>query len=258
MERGPVSVSDLGIVGGGRMGRGIARRFATAGHSVLIYDRDATVADAAARWGEETASGRVRPASLARVLEPALIVLAVRYPATLRFAGEHASELAGKVVVDISTPLDEETFTHLVLAPTTSAAEELARTVPESRVVKAFNTNLAVTLPTGEIGGEQLDTFVASDDQHARGSVIAALAGSGLRALDAGALSNSRTLEAMAALGIEIGERYELGQAFGFKYLPAGPLKPPLNSEQLTEDSQPDGGGLQQTTASCGEGETRS
>ena len=93
--------------------------------------------------------------------------------------------------------------------------------------MKAFNTNLAVTLPDGHIDGVKLDTFVASDDADAKGMVIAALAGSGLRVLDAGALANSRVLEAMAAFGIELGDRYGLGQAFGFKYLPSRPLTLP-------------------------------
>jgi 8-hydroxy-5-deazaflavin:NADPH oxidoreductase len=103
----------------------------------------------------------------------------------------------------------------------------MAKAAPGARVVKAFNTNLAVTLPEGNIGGIQLDTFVASDHAEAKAAVIEALAGSGLRALDAGALANSRVLEAMAALGIEIGDRYGLGQAFGFKYLPSGALTLP-------------------------------
>ena len=128
--------------------------------------------------------------------------------------------------MDISTPLDE-TYEHLVLDPRTSGAEELAKAAPAARIVKAFNTNLAVTLPEGNIDGIQLDTFVASDDREAKAIVIAALAGSGLRAIDAGALANSRVLEAMAAFGIELGDHYGLGQAFGFMYLPSRPLMVP-------------------------------
>jgi len=128
--------------------------------------------------------------------------------------------------VDISTPLDQS-YERRVLDPSTSGAEEVANAAPAARIVKAFNTNLAVTLPDGHIDGVKLDTFVASDDADAKGMVIAALAGSGLRVLDAGALANSRVLEAMAAFGIELGDRYGLGQAFGFKYLPSRPLTLP-------------------------------
>ena len=216
----------FGIVGAGRMGRGIARRVAIAGSQVWIYDRDERAGtDAAYGAGRARVAGKVDARPLAGVLGADIVVLAIRFPATLELAAAHRSELANRIVVDICTPLDD-TYEHLVLPPTDSGAEQLSRVLPESRIVKAFNTNLGVTLPGGAIDGQALDTFVASDDELAKATVIAALAGSGLRALDAGALINSRVLEAMAALGIEIGDRYSLGQTFGFKYLPARELIP--------------------------------
>ena len=109
--------------------------------------------------------------------------------------------------------------TGLILEPTTSAAEELARAIPGSIVVKAFNTVPAPTLLAAEIDGAALDTFVASDDDTAKGTVIGALHSSGLQALAAGLLANSRLLERLTAFGIELGQRYELG--FGFGYFPA-------------------------------------
>jgi len=86
--------------------------------------------------------------------------------------------------------------------------------------VKAFSTVPAPTLLAAEIDGAPLDTFVASDDDAAKSTVIDALQGSGLRALDAGVLANSRLLEQLTAFGIELGQRYKLGFDFGFKYLP--------------------------------------
>jgi 8-hydroxy-5-deazaflavin:NADPH oxidoreductase len=214
----------FGIVGAGRMGRGIAQRVASAGSAVWIYDRDdLTAADAAGGFG---VAREVVARPLADALGADIVVLAIRFPGTLELAEAHREELANRIVVDICTPLDG-TYEHLALPPTDSGAEQLARIIPQSRIVKAFNTNLGVTLPCGMIDGQQLDTFIASDDEPAKAIVIAALAGSGLRAIDAGRLINSRVLEAMAALGIEIGGRYGLGQTFGFKYLPTRELIPP-------------------------------
>jgi 8-hydroxy-5-deazaflavin:NADPH oxidoreductase len=216
----------FGIVGAGRMGRGIAQRVAVAGSVVWIYDRDERAATAAAdAAGGPGVAGDIRFRPLADVVGADVVVLAVRYPATLELAAAHRDELANRIVVDICTPLDD-TYEHLAIPPNDSGAEQLTRVIPQSRIVKAFNTNLGVTLPGGAIDGQPLDTFVASDDEQAKATVIAALAGSGLRALDAGALLNSRVLEAMAALGIEIGDRYGLGQTFGFKYLPTRELIP--------------------------------
>jgi 8-hydroxy-5-deazaflavin:NADPH oxidoreductase len=208
------------------MGRGIAQRVAVAGSAVWIYDRAERAATAAADAARGPGvAGEIRPRPLADVLVADIVVLAIRYPATLELAAAHRGELANRIVVDICTPLDD-TYEHLALPPNDSGAEQLTRVIPQSRIVKAFNTNLGVTLPVGAIDGQPLDTFVASDDEQAKATVIAALAGSGLRALDAGALRNSRVLEAMAALGIEIGDRYGLGQTFGFKYLPTRELIP--------------------------------
>jgi 8-hydroxy-5-deazaflavin:NADPH oxidoreductase len=216
----------FGIVGAGRMGRGIAQRLAVAGSEVSIYDRDQpTAADAADAASGAGVAGEIRAGPLTDVLGADVVVLAIRFPATLEVAAANRDQLANRIVIDICTPLDD-TYEHLALPATDSGAEQLARVIPQSRIVKAFNTNLGVTLPSAAIGGLPLDTFVASDDDPAKATVIAALAGSGLRALDAGALTNSRVLEAMAALGIEIGDRYGLGQTFGFKYLPTRDLIP--------------------------------
>jgi 8-hydroxy-5-deazaflavin:NADPH oxidoreductase len=231
----PGVVSDaalIGLIGAGRMAAGIARALSQAGRSVCICDRVPARALA-------LAGGQVRAGSVEDALQAPIVILALRFPAPVEFARAHARELAGRVVVDIATPLDDS-YEHLVLPPTTSGAEELARAIPHARVVKAFNTNLAVTLSAGGIDGEELDTFVASDDAEAKRMVIEALAGTGLRALDAGALANSRVLEAMAAFGIELGDRYGLGesQEFGFKYLPR--RLDPADARQLGSTSPAD------------------
>jgi 8-hydroxy-5-deazaflavin:NADPH oxidoreductase len=222
----PSGPAIVGIVGAGRMAAGIARRLAGAGRCVRVYDHDSARARDLAGAAAALGRSRVEAAPLEAVLDAPVVILAVRFPGTLAFAREHRGLLAGRVVVDVSTPLDDS-YEHLLLEPTTSGAEELARVAPQSRIVKAFNTNLAVTLPDAQIEGVALDTFVASDDADAKATVIDALQGSGLRPLDAGALCNSRVLEAIAALGIELGDRYGLGQSFGFKYLPSRPLTTP-------------------------------
>jgi predicted dinucleotide-binding enzyme len=79
--------------------------------------------------------------------------------------------LAGKVVVDISNPLNQ-TFDDLATPPGTSAAEEVAATVPTgTRVVKAFNTTFSGTLVEGQVAGQPLDVLIAGDDEEAKETV---------------------------------------------------------------------------------------
>lgn len=214
-----MSSETIGIVGAGGMGTGITRRLTAAGHVVTITDTNPDTAVATAAQSGAGQSGRARAGSLSEVLEAGIVVLALWYPGTVEFANNHRDSLAGKIVVDIANPLDA-TYTGLTVAPTTSAAEELAKALPDSAVVKAFNTVPAPTLLAGEVEGAALDTFVASDDASAKLAVLDMLQGSGLRALDAGALENSRLLERLTAFGIELGQRHGLGFTFGIKYLP--------------------------------------
>jgi 8-hydroxy-5-deazaflavin:NADPH oxidoreductase len=69
-----------------------------------------------------------------------VVVLATPYDAALDFAGTRSEELAGKVVVDISNPVDWTSFDRLVTPADSSATEESAARTPGARVVKAFNT----------------------------------------------------------------------------------------------------------------------
>jgi hypothetical protein len=223
-----MSNKTVGIVGAGNMGRGIIARMVRAGHSVLIFDRIREKAEAATLDSEGRAHSEVSAATLEEVLRADFIVLAVRYPMTTELAAAHKEQLAGKILIDISNPVDS-TYTRIDLPTDTSGAELLAEAVPDSRVVKAFNTLPAPTLGAGTIDDMQLDCFVASDDEDAADQVMSLLEGSGLRALSAGKLDNARVLERMTAFGIELGRRYGLGFEFGFKFLP---------TEQLTRQDR--------------------
>src|SRR3982750_4917506 len=70
-----------------------------------------------------------------------VVVLAVPYPAVADVIAQRGDQLAGKLVVDITNPLNFETFDSLVVPADSSAAAELAAKLPDSKVLKAFNTN---------------------------------------------------------------------------------------------------------------------
>ena len=93
-------------------------------------------------------------------IEGDIVVLAVPYPALKQIASGFAAQLAGKTVVDITNPLDFATFDALVVPADGSAAAELQALLPESRVLKAFNTTFAATLVSGTVGGSKTTVLV--------------------------------------------------------------------------------------------------
>ena len=80
-------------------------------------------------------------------------------------------------------------------------------------MVKAFNTTFAGTLVGGEVGGQPLDVFVASDDSDAKEKVAGLIEAGGLRPVDAGPLRRARQLEGLGFLHMTL--QQPLGTGFG-------------------------------------------
>ena len=207
----------IGIVGAGNMGRSIAIQLAKTGEGVTLSDRSPHKAEAAVA---EIAGDGVSAADVSDALASHVVVLALWYPGTTDFAGEHAAELDGKIVVDISNPLDES-WIRLGIDPSTSSAELLAEQLPGSRIVKAFNTTHAPALAAGQVDEVALDVLLASDDDAAKSQVSELVKAAGLRPIDAGLLDNARLLERLTAFQIELSQRYGLDYRLTFKLLPA-------------------------------------
>ncbi len=149
-----------------------------------------------------------------------VVVLAVPHPALEGILAAYADQFAGKVIVDITNPLNFETFDSLVVPADSSAAAELAARLPESTVLKAFNTNFAATLAAGSVGGNPTTVLVAGDDDDAKSTLIAAVTAGGLRAIDAGSLARARELEALGFLQITLAARGAIGWTGGFAVVP--------------------------------------
>jgi NADPH-dependent F420 reductase len=197
---------DVTIIGAGNMGRGIGHRIVAGGHSVTIVDRDPEEAEQLMEELRGAAQGgaRVEAAEPGAELRGDVVVLAVYYPGNLEIARDLGERLAGKVVVDISNPLNE-TFDGLATAPGTSAAEEVAQSAPAgARVVKAFNTTFSGTLVEGQVAGQPLDVLIAGDDEEAKERVAQLVRDGGLRAIDVGPLERARELEGLGFLGITL------------------------------------------------------
>jgi NADPH-dependent F420 reductase len=194
------------IIGAGNMGRGIGHRIVAGGHSVTIVDRDAEEAQQlmGELRGASEGGATVAAAEPGAELRGEVVVLAVYYPGNLEIARDLGDRLVGKVVVDISNPLNQ-TFDGLATAPGTSAAEEVAQSAPAgARVVKSFNTTFSGTLVEGQVAGQPLDVFIAGDDEEAKETVAQLVRDGGLRAIDVGPLERARQLEGLGFLGITL------------------------------------------------------
>ncbi|MGW8482893.1 NADPH-dependent F420 reductase [Microbacterium sp. NPDC055903] len=198
------------VIGTGNMGQAIAGLARKGGASVQILARDIEKAgSAAAPIG--AAAGVVGDAITGEV-----VVLAVPYPALADIAGQYGEQLTGKVVVDITNPVDFATFDGLVVPADSSASAELAASLPGARVVKAFNTNFASSLVSGELGGEPTTVQIAGDDDAAKKALADVVVAAGLRVADAGALKRARELEALGFLQMVLAVREQIGWTGGF------------------------------------------
>ncbi|MDA1359908.1 NADPH-dependent F420 reductase [Glycomyces luteolus] len=184
------------IVGAGGMARGIGLRLVRGGHQVRIAHREPDkAADLAAELGDNASGEPLDSAAGAQV-----VILALPYEGSKEIAEVWADRLAGKIIVDISNPVDYETFDRLVTPPGKSATDEIAEAAPGAKVVKAFNTTFASRLATTG----KLDVFIAGDDGDARKQIASLCTDADLRPIDVGGRKHAATLEAMQLLHMKV------------------------------------------------------
>jgi predicted dinucleotide-binding enzyme len=146
-----------------------------------------------------------------------IVVLAVPHTAVDSIIEAYGDQLAGKTVVDITNPLDFATFDSLVVPADSSKAAEIAAQLPSASVLKAFNTNFAATLTSGQVGDTQPTTvLVAGDDATAKQTLADLVVAGGLRAVDAGSLKRARELEAIGFLQLTAAAGEQIGWTGGF------------------------------------------
>ena len=145
-----------------------------------------------------------------------VVILAVYYPAVREVIAQRGDQLAGKVVVDITNPVNVETFDGLVVPADGSGTAEIAAALPSSKVLKAFNTNFAATLASGTVGSEATTVLIAGDDADAKNLLAGIVTAGGLRAIDAGSLKRARELEALGLLQITLAAAEKIAWTGGF------------------------------------------
>ena len=201
----------IGVIGGtGKEGRGLALRWARAGHQVRIGSRDAARAkERAAELGALAGGGAIEGGDNAWAVDGAdIAVLCVPYAAHGATLRDLAPQLAGRVLIDITVPLQPPKVREVHLPPGQSAAlEAQAMLGAATRVVAELHHVSSTHLGDPEHAIEG-DVLVCSDDPAATATVIALLADLGARALDAGVLRNAVALEALTPVLLHLNKRY--------------------------------------------------
>ncbi|MCK5053969.1 MAG: NADPH-dependent F420 reductase [Anaerolineales bacterium] len=200
----------LAIIGGtGKLGPGLAMRWAGAGYRVVIGSRKAKKAQRIAAelneaLGIETIVGleNAEAASLADIC-----ILTVKANAHEAIVDQLKGIVNGKIVVDTTARVDFKN----PQPPAPPAAARLAqeRLGSEARVVAAFQTVPAHRLRDDLDQAPDLDVIVCSDDQEAAQEVIKLAEGAGMRAYYAGELDNAITLEGISALLISLNKHHD-------------------------------------------------
>jgi NADPH-dependent F420 reductase len=212
----------IAIIGAtGNMGSAIAKAAAKGNYRVLLCASDEQ--KVAALTGEikqlhAKADVESLNCSVEAGWEADIIILAVPYAAEKEVVAKIKDVANQKIVVSIANPLNE-TYDGLVTAAVTSAAEELQKLLPNSKVVKAFNTTFAADFATPGIDGKTVDAFVAGDDKEAVDTVAKLVQTVGFNPVVAGKLQVSGTLERMQLLLIQLGMKYNYNWLAGWKIL---------------------------------------
>lgn len=201
------------------MGRTLAARFAALGHEVALGTRD--VATTLGRvepdqWGGPTfeawheSNEGIQVGTYAEVSAAAdLLVNATNGAASIEaLTRAGAANLAGKIVIDVSNPLD---FSHgmprtLFVKDTDSLGEQIQRAFPAARVVKTLNTlTVALQAEPARLDAGRHSVFVSGDDPQAKAEVTALLNSLGhTDVIDLGDITTARGVEMYLPLWLRL------------------------------------------------------
>ena len=203
----------IAVLGGtGKEGSGLALRWAHHGHQVIIGSRDITKAQ---RVAEELnlALGEPRVVgtdNLAAATEAEIVVLTVPYTAHADTLGSVKSALHGKVLVDVTVPINPGDFTRVSVPAAGSVARESQNLVgPDVPVVTAFQNISSVHLKKLDAVID-CDVLVCGDSDAAKQVVLQLVSDAGMRGWDAGPLDNSVVVEGLTPVLLGINKRHKI------------------------------------------------
>jgi len=188
----------ISIIGTGSMGMGLAQQLGKAGYKVILGSRDPIKASSKAH----SINGEIKGGTIEEAITSGTIIIpALKYPLILDVLKDFRESLAKKIVLDISNPVGVE------IDKNTSTAEEIAKVIPTSVIVKGFNTVFSSILKTTpRFGDQNANLFVCGDDKDSKSIIMEIGRVLGYDPIDIGPLKAARYLEALTLFQIYLGE----------------------------------------------------
>jgi predicted dinucleotide-binding enzyme len=149
----------------------------------------------------------VTPVSYNQALDSEIIIHTLWFRDLIPWAKENKEKLSNKILVDIVNPFTED-FNDFTLDWGESAAEELQKIIPDTQVVGAFKNTFFQVFQEPLHENLKSDVYVTSDNQGAKEIIMELLNPIPFRIIDAGKLSNNRTIERLTLFEREIAIRY--------------------------------------------------
>ena len=199
-QKGEEEIMNFGILGTGMVGTALGTKLVSLGHAVKMGSREADN-EAAAKWVKQAGKGASQGTFSDAAVFGEMVLVCLRGDVSLPVVKSvGAPKLKGKIVIDVSNPLDMSKGFPCPLLPdmvnTNSLGEEVQKLLPESFVVKTLNTvNCEVMVNPGLVKGES-DLFISGNDAGAKKKVIEVLRSFGWKnVIDLGDISTARGTE---------------------------------------------------------------
>jgi 8-hydroxy-5-deazaflavin:NADPH oxidoreductase len=202
----------IGIIGAGRVGSTLAKRWAALGHDVLLGAREPNSESAQGVLAE--VGGGAKAGTYADAAAFGEAVLLSVPSGAVKAALASAGDLNGKIVMDATNWFGERPA-----GVTTSIAEAVAQWAPGAKVIKAFNMTGILNMANPDYNGVKADLFICGDNTAAKAAVTELASGIGFEVLDAGALSAAGLLESLAQLWVHMAYTEMKGPNIAWKML---------------------------------------
>ena len=207
----------IGILGSGLMGAKLGTIFARAGHEVTFsYARSAAKLERLAK----EAKGKARAGTPREAAQNADALLLAVHWSRIDDVLAQAGDLSGKVVVSCSLPMNDDD-TALVVAHTSSGAEELAKKLPNARFVSAFNTvpsEVLFDVFAARRRSKRPSLVYCGDDRRAKNVAVKLIRDVGFEPLDAGPLRIARYTEPFALLVAQLAYEGKGGAELAYRF----------------------------------------